>query len=84
MTFLKTIIIATALVSSGAAFASEGGNDIATRQVTESRASFLLKSTANQTPETTASLPRGVINGAFTNSATFPVNTMNLSQGASK
>jgi hypothetical protein len=84
MTILKTLVIATALITSGTAFASEGGNDIATRQITDSRAAFSLKSTVSQEPVTTASIPRGVVSNVFTNSATFPVNTMNLSQGASK
>jgi hypothetical protein len=82
MTILKTMLVAIALITSGAAFASEGGNDITSNTITESRVSFALKSTVNQPVDNAAQLQRGSSNRIFTNASAFPVNTTTNSQGS--
>jgi hypothetical protein len=81
MTILKTIIVASALITSSAAFA-DNNTDSLSRAVAESRVSFALNSTVNQPVENSAQLQRGATNRILTNSATFPVNTTTVPQGS--
>jgi hypothetical protein len=84
MTVIKSIIVASVVVISGSAFASEGGNDIATRQITDSRVAFVTGQATSITPralEFTGNVPFA---SKILNSTVFPVNTSSLSNGSTK